>query len=185
MIRNPSRIEALDEGVSAGLVDQLDFVGAGVTATVSGRKATVTIPGGGGGGGGAANVGTAVLDFGTFPGVSDASVLVTGQAGIIAGSVVLVQLRPEATADHTADEHLVENMRVTAGAIVPGTGFTIYGVNTSEINEPALVRSNEGQGSFGAAAAVAWKAIPGASVMNNGGKGTRIWGLWNVAWMWG
>jgi len=47
-ITNPSRVEVQDEGATQGLVDQLDFAGAGVTATVSGRKATVTIPGGAG-----------------------------------------------------------------------------------------------------------------------------------------
>ena len=40
-----------DEGSNVGFGAYLNFVGAGVTATVSGNIATITIPGGGGGGG--------------------------------------------------------------------------------------------------------------------------------------
>ncbi len=61
--------------------------------------------------------GTAALDFGAFPGKSDASVAVTGQAGIVSGSLVEAWIRPEATADHTADEHMLETLKVFAGNI--------------------------------------------------------------------
>jgi hypothetical protein len=71
--------------------------------------------------------GTAVLDFGSTP-VSDARVNVTGQASIVVGSLLEAWLMPVATADHTADEHIVEPLRVVAGNIVPGVGFTIYGI---------------------------------------------------------
>ena len=101
--------------------------------------------------------GTATLDFGAFPGASDASVAVTGQAAIVAGSLVEAWLRPVDTADHTADEHMVESLKVFAAAIVAGTGFTIYGFNTSEINEQPPPQS---------------------------GRGTRIYGTWTVAWVW-
>jgi len=80
--------------------------------------------------------GTTTVDFGAFPGKSDTSVAVTGQTGIVAGSLVGAWLRPVATADHTADEHLVETLRIEAGAIVAGTGFTIYAVNTNQIADP-------------------------------------------------
>jgi len=73
--------------------------------------------------------GTSDLDFGAFPGASDASVAVTGQAGIVAGSLVEAWLRPVDTADHKADEHLLAQVEVTAGNIVGATGFTIYGVS--------------------------------------------------------
>lgn len=107
--------------------------------------------------------GTATVDFGAFPGASDASLVITGQGSIVAGSLVEVWLRPAATADHTADEHLLETLKVMAGNIVAGTGFTIYGVNTSQLNEPADDPS-----------AQSWR----------GGKGTRIYGTWSVAWAW-
>jgi hypothetical protein len=118
--------------------------------------------------------GTATLDFGVFPGKSDASVAVTGQAGIVSGSLVEAWLRPEATADHTADEHLVETIKITAGNIIAGTGFTIYGMNTSQLNEP--LESLRGQG--------AQTDQPINQRPQVGGKGTRIWGQWSVAWVW-
>jgi len=71
--------------------------------------------------------GTATLDFGAFPGKTDASVAVTGQADIVAGSLVEAWLRPVATATHSADEHWVEEMDVAAGDISAGAGFTVYG----------------------------------------------------------
>jgi hypothetical protein len=82
--------------------------------------------------------GTADLDFGPFPGASDASVVVTGQTGIAAGSLVEAWMRLVATADHTADEHLVEPIEIQAGNIVAGTGFTIYGINRTPLGETRL-----------------------------------------------
>ena len=71
--------------------------------------------------------GTTTLDFGAFPGTFDASATITGQAGIVAGSLVGAWIRPEATADHSADEHRIETIAIVADTIVAGTGFTIYG----------------------------------------------------------
>ncbi len=69
--------------------------------------------------------GQTVVDFGPT-GASSVNVNVTGQTGIAAGAVVLVQVAITVTADHTADEHMVERLRVMAGNVVPGVGFTIY-----------------------------------------------------------
>lgn len=85
---------------------------------------------------GAQNV--AELDFGAFPGKSDASVAVTGQAAIVAGSLVEAWIRPVDTTDHSADEHMLETLKVFAAAIVAGTGFTIYGFNTGQIGETLI-----------------------------------------------
>lgn len=124
-----------------------------------------------------ATQGTATLDFGAFPGKSDASVAVTGQAGIVAGSLVEAWIRPEATADHSADEHMVETLKVFAGNIVAGTGFTIYGFNTGEINEP--LESHKADPFKGGAAQT--QNITRQSI---GGMGTRIYGQLTVAWVW-
>ncbi len=70
--------------------------------------------------------GTTTVDFGAFPGASYAFVVVTGQAAILAGSLVEAWIRPVATADHLADEHIVDPPRVIAGDIVAGVGFTIH-----------------------------------------------------------
>lgn len=122
--------------------------------------------------------GTATLDFGAFPGGSDASVAVTGQAGIVAGSLVEAWIRPVATADHTDTEHMVETFQVFAANIVAGVGFTIYGFNTSQLNE-AL----EYEGAGRAATAVVG-AQTGPIAPSKGGRGTRIYGQWTVAWVW-
>lgn len=97
--------------------------------------------------------GTTSLTFGAFPGTSDAAVAVAGQAAILSGSLVEAWLLPAATADHTADEHWVEELMVFAGAVVAGVGFTIYGVH-----RPATNAAD--------------------------GRGTLVFGAWNVAWVW-
>jgi hypothetical protein len=112
--------------------------------------------------------GTATLDFGAFPGKSDASVAVTGQAAIVAGSLVEAWIRPVDTADHLADEHMVESLKVFAANIQAGTGFTIYGFNTSQLNERSP-GGNEGT-----------VIAKGPAV----GLGTLIYGTWTVAWAW-
>ncbi len=92
-------------------------LGAGLTMTGT----TLSASGSSGGGAGHAEV-----DFGALPGKLDASVAVTGQAGILAGSVVKAWIRLLDTPEHTADEHMIAPLKVFAGNIVPGTGFTIY-----------------------------------------------------------
>lgn len=124
---------------------------------------------------GVGTTGAAVLDFGGFPGASDASVAVTGQAGIVSGSTVEAWLRLEDTGDHSADEHLLETLKVTAGNIVAGVGFTVYGVNVNQVCEQSALQLGRTVG-------------PGAGVNavrpERGGGGTRIYGQWNVNWRW-
>lgn len=76
-----------------------------------------------------ATTGTGLLDFGpaTVPNVLDATLVITGQAGILAASQAEAWVQPIVTVDHSEDEHIIENITVKCGAIVPGTGFTIYG----------------------------------------------------------
>ena len=120
--------------------------------------------------------GTTTIDFGAFPGGSDASVAVA-QASIASGSLVEAWLFPAATADHTADEHVVESIKVFAGNVQAGVGFTIYAVNTSQINEPL---SKGGVAGFRPAAT----SVYGYAGETSGGRGTRIYGTWNVGWVW-
>ena len=135
-------------------------------------RATLGIAVGGG------NQGTATIDFGAFPGASDASVTITGQTGIDSlSSNVQVWMRAEDSADHTAEEHMVETIALFATDIVNGVGFTIRGFNTSQTNEPldrphiALFRT-------------AATSIYGDTKQSVGGTGTRISGKWNVNWKW-
>ncbi len=128
--------------------------------------------------------GTATLDFGSFPGKSDTSVAVTGQASIVAGSLVEAWIRPADTADHLADEHMVETIRVVAGSIVAGTGFTIYGFNTNQISEPEDPGQLRGRFSGTGTFPGPGKAGPGEVREAHGGAGTRLYGQWTVAWVW-
>jgi hypothetical protein len=131
-----------------------------------------------GSGGGTGATGITEVDFGAFPGVSDASVAVTGQAAIDSStSQVQAWLMAKATTDHTADEHRVETISVTCGNIVAGTGFTIYAQNTSQLNEPL---TDAGIDRFRSTAAT----IYGNAGRSIGGIGTRIYGKWTVAWRW-
>lgn len=71
--------------------------------------------------------GTTTLDFGSTPNQLS-SVAVTGQTGILVGSLVEAWLLPIATANKTVEDQIAEPLRLVAGNIVPGVGFTIYGV---------------------------------------------------------
>lgn len=83
-----------------------------------------TLIGGSAGGGG--TFGVTTVDFGAHPGKTDATATVTGQSGILSGSSVQAAISATATADHSVDEHAVEEIDIRAGNIVPATGFTIY-----------------------------------------------------------
>jgi len=121
--------------------------------------------------------GVAEIDFGAFPGGSDASVTITGQTRIASTSAVQAWLQPAATADHTADEHRVETITVTAGNITPGVGFKIYASNSSQLYEPLTMSSPS---RFRTAAATVY----GYQERSAGGRGTRISGVWSVGWRW-
>jgi len=109
--------------------------------------------------------GTDTIDFGAFPGKSDTFKDIA-VASVLTTSLVEAWIRPAATADHTADEHMVETLKVFGVCTVNGT-IRIYGFNTSEINEPTPTVLNRNR------LDPSMKAV-----------GTRIWGLWTVAWVW-
>lgn len=104
-----------------------------------------------------AGQGTATIDFGAFPGKTDASVTITGQTGITAGSLVEAWIFPTATADHSVDEHWADPPDVMAGNIVAGTGFTIYAVNKKRVDIGPTTKFID-------------SPMP--------------YGLWTVAWVW-
>lgn len=70
--------------------------------------------------------GSATLDFGVAPGGNAASVAVTGQAGILSGSLCEAWMMASSTADHNDEEHMLVPVKLTCGNIVAATGFTIY-----------------------------------------------------------
>ena len=77
--------------------------------------------------------GTAIVNFGAFPGTTDTSVTVTGQGSILSGSLVEAWVMPTATADHNVGEHIVDPPSVIAGDISAGVGFTIYASTKNNI----------------------------------------------------
>lgn len=109
--------------------------------------------------------GTATVDFGVFPGSSEASVAVTGQASIVAGSLAEAWLRPEATADHTVDEHVAEPIRVVATDIVAATGFTIRAFCDNQLPEPSPTQARG-------------RLAPASDNVR------KLYGLFTVAWVW-
>lgn len=72
--------------------------------------------------------GRAILTFGPWPGSTHARLVVTDQRDLPADAIVRAELALEATVDHSADEHLVEQIKVRAGAVIPGVGFTVHAV---------------------------------------------------------
>jgi hypothetical protein len=71
------------------------------------------------------NQSTVSIDAGAFPGATEVTVAVTGQTGILSGSLAEAWIFPVATSDHTVDEHLMERLEVRAHTVVAGTGFSI------------------------------------------------------------
>jgi Collagen triple helix repeat (20 copies) len=133
-----------------------------------------TGPQGPAGGGGGGTSGTATLDFGAFPGASDASVAVAS-ASIGAGDRPQAWLFPTATADHSADEHLVEPIAVFAHSVVAGVGFTITGVNVNQLYQQLERFAGPWPSSTTG-------GMPYAQLPTRGGVGTRIYGQWSLAW---
>lgn len=83
------------------------------------------------GGSGSANVGEATIDFGTFPGSNEASVAVTGQAGILTTSHAFAFIQSnDTTTDHTANDHAYAGALISlvCGSFVAGTGFTLRAI---------------------------------------------------------
>lgn len=122
--------------------------------------------------------GTAVLDFGAFPGSSDAFVDVTGQTGFTSTNLIEAWLNPIDTADHTADEHIVETLKVMARYLSAGS-FRIQGVNTN----PLVEQPSPSQG-LTTGLAGSQIVAQGVQQPTSGGLGTRLAGVWSVGWVW-
>lgn len=123
--------------------------------------------------------GTTEIDFGLFPGDTHATVVVTGQSGIVAGSRLEAWLEPGDTVDHSSDEHIVEspNLRIIAADVVPGTGFTIHGVYQAPQDEPLEFGGVAGFRSVAG-------AVYGYAAPSVGGRVHRVHGRWKVGWVW-
>lgn len=128
--------------------------------------------------------GTTTVNFGAFPGSSDTSVVVTGQTGILAGSLVEAWIFPTATADHSADEHVFDTLEVRAGNIVAGTGFTIYAYCENTLYEPVSQPVGANSVYQATATTVGAKTAQPGAVASGGGMAPRLYGQYTVAWVW-
>jgi len=82
--------------------------------------------------------GSATLDFGS--GSKTTEVTVTGIPSITNDSVVFVEMKMEATADHSIDELLIDPIRLAIKDLVVGQGFTIYGeMDNAEANGEYII----------------------------------------------
>jgi hypothetical protein len=108
--------------------------------------------------------GTALVNFGAFPGQSDVIVVISAP-GIYVGALVEAWILPASTADHSPDEHTVETLTIKAdqSTIIANTSFAVHVANTSQLDD---ANPNAGQG------------------VNIGGTGTRIYGQWSIGWVW-
>ena len=68
--------------------------------------------------------GTTTINFGSK--ATDTSVFMSSPA-ITGGQLDEAWVFPASTASNTADNHWVDNIKVTAGNVQAGSGFTIYG----------------------------------------------------------
>lgn len=136
------------------------------------------------GGGSAPTKGTAIIDFGVFPGTTDTSVAVIGQASILAGSSVKVWITPVLTADHSVDEHLIAatQIAVLAGNIIAGTGFTVYAmardIGSEPLDLPGIGRFANASGTTGQNSGTSLGASVGGTDLS------RQYGQFTVAWEW-
>lgn len=149
--------------------------------TAAGEVSTTGAAGAAGvdGGGTVLGSGTSILDFGS--GAPMATVTVTGQTALLAGSLVYCWIKPEATADHSEHEHIVESIKVVAADLVAGVGFTIYGL----CPDPAIAPQGPDMARLG--------RFSGAGTAPGGGKAARaapntlnrtalLKGKWTVGW---
>lgn len=81
-----------------------------------------------------ANKGTAVIDFGAFPGSNECFVDVA-DPGIAGASLCDAWIRAEATSDHTLVDHTwaPSFVEVTCGVPTNGVGFRVYATCTEKI----------------------------------------------------
>lgn len=87
--------------------------------------------------------GQATLDFGSHPGSNEASVVVTGQTGILTTSVVTITVHhTDTSTNHTAADHeyFTTLAGITVNTPVAGTGFTIKAKSIHKLTGTWTVR---------------------------------------------
>ena len=87
--------------------------------------------------------GTAIINFGAFPGSNEAFIEVLDQATIGVGSKAeSFVMADDATSDHTASDHryFAALVGLTCGTPIDGVGFTIYARSTEKLQGTFALR---------------------------------------------
>jgi hypothetical protein len=118
---------AKNSGANIGTRKQLNFVeGANITLTIAddaiNDQVDITIEASGGGGG-TVNTGQVLVDFGA--GETDIVQTTVAAGWVTPSSVILCNAVAIDTADHTADEVVVEKIQAYSTNLVNGVGFDI------------------------------------------------------------
>lgn len=126
-------------GANVGTRPRINLIeGSGVTLTVTDdgvdNEVDVTVATAAGA---TVNVGTDVLDFGAFPGASEAGKFIFA-GGVTGTSNIDCWIRPVATADHSSDEHIHENIEIRLGLVTAGVGFVINGHEGNSFGDAML-----------------------------------------------
>lgn len=87
-------------------------------------------------------VGTATIDFGTFPGADETSVAVTGQTDITSTCFAEAFFASDTSADHTEDDHRNAGLfcSLTCSTPTDGVGFIIYAKAVDQLHGRFTVR---------------------------------------------
>ena len=86
------------------------------------------------------NVGNSYVNFGEPYGSRNCNVVVTGQPGILSTSIINAWIMADTTPDHSSDEHVMARLHADCGALVPGTGFTIFATSDFSVTGNFNVR---------------------------------------------
>lgn len=113
-------VAALPSGGSSTMGDTCVLAGDGHLYTYNGAAWVDNGAAGGGGGGGPS--GSVTLDFGTGGGFAD----VTIAHPAAATTDLVIAALAGSTADHSADEHALEDIDLRV-AVYPGEGYAIFG----------------------------------------------------------
>jgi hypothetical protein len=118
--------------------------------------------------------GTAILDFGAFPGSSVTTVDVAA-TGVVSTSAVEAWISPVASADHTAEDHMAAPLRVVGSYLSDGN-IRIMGFNTNDVMpplEPQPISTNNTTGTL-----IRPKSVQARQNM------PMLVGQFNVWWVW-
>lgn len=119
--------------------------------------------------------GTAILNFGAFPGSSVTSVDVN-TVGVVATSAVEAWIRPVVSADHSDIDHVAARIRVV-GSFLSNDNIRIYGINENDVIPPFEGRKPTGQENTPASAV---RPHTETSRQNS----PMLVGQYNVWWVW-